>query len=618
MKTHVLRSPYRTYLLYNLVFFLLGVCLAQADPVISSQPQSQTVVAGGTATFHVTASGSGSLSYQWWGNLAMLQNGPGVGGTHTSTLTLTNLSTNECGLYYVVVSNAIGAITSAVAPLSVTTPGQPVPACLYGGQSGTLQIASGTGTFAAVSAANKTVTVEPGAALNGAVNLQAVNYGPQEDVAPLIYTPSWGEASNDWQLINYWIDSGPSAQQAQVSVTAPETPGIYYIIFAYQWEVGGDHVASASNWTLDYDVWDDGNDLAQFSLAQLTKAQADGYTVNLWLYPSSASPSVGTLTPAGWYSPEYVPADAVTVVVGTVPPPPARTATATATLVDGFVVAATVTDGGEGYTNTPLVRFIGGGGSGAQAVAVVSNGLVIAVNVMDVGYGYSNAPVVVIEPPFIPEPVLDIAPVSFLAFSNLVHGDVYQLQQSLAWYWTNLPVSFTASNSSYITMVPGIAAGANYRLALSPVPVQAFATPEVVNGFVVGATLTSAGSGYVSSPSVSIVGGGGSSATAVSHVSHGAVTNITITDAGINYTNAPTVQIAPPPANSVSPTVLPGMRLDSTNLAPYHHYQLQYKPGLAAPWEDWIGGLVSVTNAANSQYFLVTNPASFFRLKFEP
>src|SRR5277367_2418213 len=71
-------------------------------------------------------------------------------------------------------------------------------------------------------------------------------------------------------------------------------------------------------------------------------------------------------------------------------------ATATPTLVNDFVVGANITDGGYGYTNTPLVRFIGGGGSGAQAVAVVSNGLVVAVNVLDAGYGYTNAPLVVI------------------------------------------------------------------------------------------------------------------------------------------------------------------------------------------------------------------------------
>ena len=38
-------------------------------------------------------------------------------------------------------------------------------------------------------------------------------------------------------------------------------------------------------------------------------------------------------------------------------------AVATAALVGGFVVSATVTDGACGYTNTPVVRLIGGGGN---------------------------------------------------------------------------------------------------------------------------------------------------------------------------------------------------------------------------------------------------------------
>ena len=123
-------------------------------------------------------------------------------------------------------------------------------------------------------------------------------------------------------------------------------------------------------------------------------------------------------------------------------------AIATAAVTNGFVVGATVTDGGYGYTNIPLVRLIGGGGSGAQAVAIVSNWIVIAVNILDAGYGYTNQPEVVIEPPFIFNPVLGIAPMSFLAFSNLTLGGVYQLQRSVAWYWSNQPVSFTATMPS--------------------------------------------------------------------------------------------------------------------------------------------------------------------------
>ncbi len=293
-------------------------------------------------------------------------------------------------------------------------------------------------------------------------------------------------------------------------------------------------------------------------------------------------------------------------------------ASATAVFVNNFVVGAAVTDGGWGYTNTPAVRFIGGGGSGAQAVAVMSNGVVAGITVTNAGSGYTNAPLVVIDPPFVPNPVLGIAPLSFLTFSNLSAGGVYQLQQLAGWYWTNLLGNITATNSVFSQMVPGFVSGGNYRLALSPVPAQAFATPQVVDGFVVAATLTSGGSGYVTSPPVSIVGGGGRNAAGFSQISGGVVTNINITDAGIGYTNTPTVEIGPPPVTAVSPTVLLGMRVDSSNLAPYDNYQIQFTPVLGATWGNWNGGLFTPTDVTNSQYLLVTNAAGFFRLLSVP
>jgi hypothetical protein len=296
----------------------------------------------------------------------------------------------------------------------------------------------------------------------------------------------------------------------------------------------------------------------------------------------------------------------------------AHTAIGTLTLVSGFVVGVNLVDHGYGYTNTPLVRLIGGGGSGAEAVAIVSNGVVTVVNVLDAGYGYTNAPLVVIEPPFILNPVLGIAPMSFLSFSNLTVGGTYQLQQSLAWYWINQPVSFTATNSLFTQMVAGVWGSGNFRLALNPVPSQAFATPQVVNGFVVGATVTSGGSGYVTSPAVSIVGGHGTNATAVSLISGGVVKSINITDAGLGYTNTPTIQIAAPPAAAVFPAVQPVMRVDSSSLAPYDNYQIQFKPDIVAGWINWDGGLFSPTDVTNSQFLFITNGMGFFRLQYMP
>jgi hypothetical protein len=167
-------------------------------------------------------------------------------------------------------------------------------------------------------------------------------------------------------------------------------------------------------------------------------------------------------------------------------------------------------------------------------------------------------------------------------------------------------------------MVAGVASSEDYRLALNPVPAQAFATALVSYGFVVQATVTSGGSGYVTSPAVTIVGGGGTNATAISHISGGVVTSISIINAGNGYTNTPTVRIEPPLAAAVSPTVQPVMRMDSANLAPYDNYQIQFKPDLSGTWGNWNGELFSPTDVTNSQFLFITNGVGFFRLQYVP
>ena len=77
-------------------------------------------------------------------------------------------------------------------------------------------------------------------------------------------------------------------------------------------------------------------------------------------------------------------------------------------------------------------------------------------------------------------------------------------------------------------------------------------------------------------------------------------------------------EIAPPPAAAVSPTVLPVMRVDSTSLAPYDNYQIQFKPDLGGAWGNWNGGLFSPTDVTNSQYLFITNGVGFFRLQYVP
>lgn len=88
-------------------------------PTITTDPQNQTVSAGGTAIFNVAATGTSPLSYQWYANTNTL-----LSGETSSHLTLLNVSTNDNGKKYrVIVSNNYGSAPSADATLTVT----PVP-----------------------------------------------------------------------------------------------------------------------------------------------------------------------------------------------------------------------------------------------------------------------------------------------------------------------------------------------------------------------------------------------------------------------------------------------------------------------------------------------------------
>lgn len=186
--------------------------------------------------------------------------------------------------------------------------------CIYGGllgvsslggrsrPAGTVQIESGTGPFSALSPTAKALTVQPGASLNGQITLLTLNQLPGAARAPLIGTPSWGNDSTSFWTINSWIGTGMVTITTSVSLTAPSQPGTYYIIFAFQAEVGGDHVASATNWLVRKDVWNDGNDIAEFTASQIAQAQQFGCTTNK------------ILTRDG-YRLIYEPADAVTVSV---------------------------------------------------------------------------------------------------------------------------------------------------------------------------------------------------------------------------------------------------------------------------------------------------------------
>jgi uncharacterized delta-60 repeat protein len=120
-------------------------------PLLLDQPASRTNDATTTATFSVAASGSEPLGFQWFKDGAPLVSGGNVSGAQTAKLVLTNVLHSDAGAYSVVVSNAFGSVTSALALLTVIEPDialQPTGQSAQPGQKATFTVkAAGTAPF---------------------------------------------------------------------------------------------------------------------------------------------------------------------------------------------------------------------------------------------------------------------------------------------------------------------------------------------------------------------------------------------------------------------------------------------------------------------------------------
>ena len=125
----------------------LTVNAAPVAPTITTQPASQTVSAGQTATFTVTATGTAPLSYQWQ------KNGTAIGAATTASYTTSATTAADNGdQFTVVVSNAVGSVTSRPAALTVsavlvapTITTQPASQTVSAGQTATFRVTA-TGT----------------------------------------------------------------------------------------------------------------------------------------------------------------------------------------------------------------------------------------------------------------------------------------------------------------------------------------------------------------------------------------------------------------------------------------------------------------------------------------
>ena len=118
----------------------------RARVAFTLQPQSVTTCVGSTASFSVSATGAGPLTYQW------KRNGANISGATSASLSFTSVTVAQAGTFTCEVTGTCGSLVSSAATLTVQSPltwsQQPSSASAAVGQSVTLAAqASGTGSI---------------------------------------------------------------------------------------------------------------------------------------------------------------------------------------------------------------------------------------------------------------------------------------------------------------------------------------------------------------------------------------------------------------------------------------------------------------------------------------
>ena len=189
-------SPTRKNGTVEFSYSLGSVSELTAAPVITQQPQAQTVAAGAAANFAVSATSSLPLSYQW------KRDGFDLPGATTAVLSLPKVQATDAGNYSVVVTTTAGTATSTAVPLAL-------------GSSRLVNLS------ARASAASGNETMIVGFTINGSASLPVLmrGVGPtlgalgvpgtladpaltlsSESGAALATNDDWGKAANPTQI----------------------------------------------------------------------------------------------------------------------------------------------------------------------------------------------------------------------------------------------------------------------------------------------------------------------------------------------------------------------------------------------------------------------------------
>ncbi len=149
----------------------------------------------------------------------------------------------------------------------------------------TVRLGSGTLAGQLVSAARREIKVAPGASLQGTFSIIVSNGMSGSAVAPVAVTPTWGNPETSYWVENSWIGTGVSTETVDVNLTAPMTPGTYYLVVAMAGTYNGAQIMSGTHpgYTAN---WTEGNIVAELPTSHLELGAAQGWIPFDWWTPA--------------------------------------------------------------------------------------------------------------------------------------------------------------------------------------------------------------------------------------------------------------------------------------------------------------------------------------------
>jgi uncharacterized repeat protein (TIGR01451 family) len=235
----------------------LTVNPAPVAPSITTEPASVTVMEPAAAAFSVIATGDAPLAYQW------MRNGVNIAGATTASYVIDPTAMIDNGAQFtVMVSNATGSVTSAIATLTVT-PAPVPPSITTEPASVTVTAPAGAG-FSVVASGDAPLSyqwrrngVDIGGATSATYALPSTTVDDSGSTFDVIVTNGVGSATS--AIATLTVNAAPvppsiTTEPAGTTVTAPDAATFTVVAtgdapLSYQWRRNGVNIAGATGAT---------------------------------------------------------------------------------------------------------------------------------------------------------------------------------------------------------------------------------------------------------------------------------------------------------------------------------------------------------------------------------